>query len=458
MADLHTAESLAAADGLAFVRGESHIYVCIDLKSFYASVECAERGLDPFTANLAVADPTRSETTICLAISPALKALGVPNRSRLFEIPPGIDVVIAPPRMKLYMQKSAEIYATYRSFVSEEDIYPYSIDECFVDATPYLKLYKCGPRAFATMLRDAVFERTGISATAGIGTNMFLAKVALDVTAKHAPDMIGVLDQRSFRQQVWFHRPITDIWQVGPGIARRLAKYGIHDLHGICEIDPETMYREFGKQAEYLIDHAWGVEPCTIAQVKAYTPSATSMTNGQVLPGPYSFDEARVVLREMVEGSSLEMVEKGLVAGGVSVFCGYERDRSVPAAPVLFEGGHGKIRERGAHTGGSSKLLQPTNAFHALWKAVSALYDVTADRETPLRRLNVSFFDLTPESGVQASLFYDDASDAKDSAIQHAMVDVKARFGKNALLHASSLTEKATARERNNQVGGHRAE
>lgn len=433
------------------------MYICIDLKSFYASVECAERGLDPFTTNLAVADPSRSQTTICLAISPALKALGVPNRCRLFEIPEGFDVVIAPPRMRLYMRRSSEIYATYREFVAEDDIYPYSIDECFIYATPYLKLYGIDARTFAQRLMGVVMDKFHIAATAGIGTNMFLAKVALDVTAKHSPDMIGFLDEQAFRREVWHHRPLTDIWQIGHGIARRLERYGVYDLHGICEMDPETLYREFGRNAQYLIDHAWGAEPCTIADVKAYKPEASSMTNGQVLPSAYSFDEARMVLREMVEASALEMEQKGLVAGGIMLYCGYERPAGQPASKVIFEGGHGKIRERGMHSGGSHRLPAPTRLFSELWSAVSALYDQTTDRSTELRRLNVSFYDLAPGDAVQESLFEPEGSNAKEAAIQQAMAGVKARFGKNAVLHASSLNEKATMRDRNNQVGGHRA-
>lgn len=433
------------------------MYICIDLKSFYASVECAERGLDPFTTNLAVADESRSRTTICLAISPALKALGVRNRCRLFEIPEGIDVVVAPPRMRLYMRRSSEIYQTYRQFVAEEDIYAYSIDECFIYATPYLKLYQCDARTFAKRLMNAVMEKFHISATAGMGTNMFLAKVALDVTAKHSPDMIGFLDERAFREKIWHHRPLTDIWQVGPGIARRLERYSVYDLHGICEMDPETLYREFGRNAQYLIDHAWGVEPCTIAEVKQYKPQASSMANGQVLPCAYTFEEARLVLREMVESSALEMEQKGLVAGGVAVMCSHERPKDGPAAKVLFEGGHGKIRERGAYSGSSHKLAAPTRLFSELWQAVSALYDETTDRSAMLRKLSINFFDLHEGDSVQESLFAPEQSARKEAAMQHALADVQAKFGKNAVLHASSLTEKATMRERNNQVGGHRA-
>ena len=258
-------------------------YVCIDLKSFYASVECVDRGLDPFTENLVVADPTRGPGTICLAITPAMKALGVKNRCRIFQIPNGIEYTMATPRMARYMEVSAQINALYLRYVSTEDIHVYSIDECFIDATPYLKLYRMGAKAFAEMLRNKVAEETGITATAGVGPNLFLAKVALDIEAKKAADGIGILDEESYKREIWFHRPITDIWQVGPGIAHRLAKHGIHDMAGVCAANPAWLKKEFGKNGEYLLDHAWGQEPCTIKQIKEYRPTAHSISNGQVL-------------------------------------------------------------------------------------------------------------------------------------------------------------------------------
>ena len=288
-------------------------YVCIDLKSFYASVECVARGLDPMVARLVVADPDRTVTTICLAVSPALKALGVRNRCRLFEVPETIDFIVAKPRMRAYMQASADIYGVYLRYVSPDDIHPYSIDECFIDATAYLGLYDMTAREFASALRDAVRAETGIPATVGIGPNLFLAKVALDISAKHADDGIGELDERRFREQIWPHRPITDIWNIGPGIARRLASYRVYDLGGITEMSPAVLYREFGVNAEYLIDHAWGLEPCTIAEIKAYKPSSTSLMNGQVLPCGYSFDDGLMVLREMCDDTVLDLVEKHLV-------------------------------------------------------------------------------------------------------------------------------------------------
>ena len=256
--------------------GEDKTYLCIDLKTFYASVECIDRGLDPFLTKLVVADPTRGDTTICLAISPAMKALGVRNRCRIFEIPRGIEYIKAMPRMRRYMEVSARIYGIYLRYVSPDDIHPYSIDECFIDATPYLKLYDIDARSFAEKLMSEVRRDTGVCATAGIGPNLFLAKVALDITAKHVADNIGVLDEESFRAQIWPHRPITDIWGIGPGIAARLAKYHVYDLMGVAALDEQILYREFGVNAEYLIDHAFGREPTTIAEIQAYRPAASS--------------------------------------------------------------------------------------------------------------------------------------------------------------------------------------
>ena len=468
-------------------------YVCIDLKSFYASVECAERGLDPFRDNLVVADPDRTEKTICLAITPAMKALGVRNRCRVFEIPPGIDYVMAKPRMRLYMQKSAEIYAIYLRFVSAEDVHVYSIDECFIDATPYLSLYGVDARTFARMLMDAVFDETRICATAGVGTNLFLAKVALDITAKHAPDNIGFLDEESFKREVWFHEPITDIWQIGPGIARRLAKYGVRNLAGVAAMDSATLYREFGKNAEYLIDHAWGQEPCTIAEIQAYEPEAHSLVNGQVLSCDYTFDEARTVMREMAEASILELVEKGLVAEGISLMVGYSRTAGpdgvqvrasasepelpakaakaapsalpeLPASPAkaeFFDDGHGKRPVQGGrygqHTGGSRKLGRRTNSRRFLIERLEELFDETTLRDVPIRRVNIGFSGLLPEEHSTRTLFDDVRADERERSLQEALVAVRGKFGGNAMLRLSSLQEKATARERNEQVGGHHA-
>lgn len=436
-------------------------YLCIDLKSFYASVECADRGLDPFVDNLVVADPERSRTTICLAITPAMKALGVKNRCRVFEIPDGIDYTMARPRMRRYMEVSAGIYAIYLRFVSPEDVHVYSIDECFIDATPYLPLYGMDARAFARTLMTAVFQETGICATAGVGTNLFLAKVALDITAKHAPDNIGFLDESTFKQQIWFHRPITDIWGIGPGIARRLARHGAQDLASVAALNPEVLYREFGVNAEYLIDHAWGQEPCTIAEIQTYEPEGRSLVNGQVLPSDYTFEEARMVLREMVDASVLELVEHGLVTERISLSVGYAREKGSWNAAETFEGGHG-ARLLGAHaagdrTGGSRKLERRTNSAFFLIERFESLFDETAHRDVPIRRINVGFSDLLAEQFATATLFDNAQAEAKERQLQDALIAVRGKFGKNAMLKGTSLQKKATARERNEQVGGHHA-
>ena len=433
----------------------------VDFNNFYASVECADRGLDPFVDNLVVADPERSRTTICLAITPAMKALGVKNRCRVFEIPDGIDYTMARPRMRRYMEVSAGIYAIYLRFVSPEDVHVYSIDECFIDATPYLPLYGMDARAFARTLMTAVFQETGICATAGVGTNLFLAKVALDITAKHAPDNIGFLDEGTFKQQIWFHRPITDIWGIGPGIARRLARHGAQDLASVAALNPEVLYREFGVNAEYLIDHAWGQEPCTIAEIQAYEPESRSLVNGQVLPSDYTFEEARMVLREMVDASVLELVEHGLVTERISLSVGYAREKGSWNTAETFEGGHG-IRLLGAQaagerTGGSRKLERRTNSACFLIERFESLFDETAHRDVPIRRINVGFSDLLAERFATSTLFDNAQAEAKERQLQDALIAVRGKFGKNAMLKGTSLQKKATARERNEQVGGHHA-
>ena len=302
------------------------------------------------TTRLVVADPTRSEMTICLAVSPAMKAAGVRNRCRLYEIPEGIDYITAQPRMTSYMEVSAEIYGTYLRYVSQEDIHPYSIDECFIDATPYLELYDLTAREFADTLRSAVRAETGIPATVGIGPNLFLAKVALDISAKHAPDGVGELDARSFRESIWRHRPITDIWNIGPGIARRLAKYRVFDLKGVAEMDPDVLYGEFGVNAEYLIDHAWGVEPCTIAEIKAYEPESSSTMNGQILPCGYNFDDTLMVLREMVDDSVLDLVEKHLVTDHISLHVSYGKSEGEMAEDAGGDASEGPRRPGSSST------------------------------------------------------------------------------------------------------------
>lgn len=416
-------------------------YLCIDLKSFYASVECADRGLDPFTTNLVVADPSRGDGTICLAASPAIKALGVSSRARVFEIPKDIEYIKAPPRMKRYMEVSAQIYGIYLQRISAQDIHVYSIDECFIDATPYLKLYGTDARSLAKLLMKDVRDQTHICATAGIGTNLFLAKVALDVTAKHVDDHIGFLDEREFRRKIWHHRPITDIWGIGPGIARRLLQYNVRDLAGITQIDERFLHKEFGVNAEYLIDHAWGYEPCTMADIHAYRPHGHSTSNGQVLMRDYSAAEARTVLREMATASALDLVEKHLVCDSVALYVGYSwDDLGAPSA------------------GAARKLGKLTNSRTELLARVLEIYDEIVDADRSVRRLSVSLGGLADEKRATHTLFDDVAAQEEEHSLSAATLAVQKKFGKNALIRGVSLREEATQRERNNQVGGHRAE
>lgn len=415
-------------------------YCCIDLKSFYASVECAERGLDPLKARLVVADPDRGEKTICLAVSPALKALGVPGRCRVFQIPQGISYIKARPRMKLYMQTSARIVGIYLRHISAQDLHVYSIDECFMDLTPYLALYGMTAKELVGMLRHEVLCETGITATAGIGPNLFLAKVALDVTAKHTQDGIGVLDARSFRERIWPHRPITDIWQIGSHIAERLRKHGIEDLFGLAHANVDMLYREFGANAEYLIDHAWGVEPCTIAEIHAYEPQATSVGSGQVLPCDYTFDEARMILREMVDDTVLDLVEKQVVAGHASLHVGYGKEEDGPN-----------------HANASRMLAGHTNSFDKLMAFMDELFCEIVDRQRPVRRMNLAFGHLLPEACATLDLFADVEAEQDERVRQEALLAIKRKFGKDAVMRGTSLKEKARGRERAHQVGGHHA-
>lgn len=413
----------------------SSCYVCIDLKSFFASVECVDRGLDPFKANLVVADEARGRGAICLAVSPAMKALGVPNRCRLFEIPNGLDYIIALPHMRRYMEVSAGIVALYQQYVSPDDIHVYSIDECFIDAAPYLRLYRQTPREFAQMLMDAVFRETGICASAGIGTNLFLCKLALDITAKHADDHIGILDEESFRQTLWRHRPITDVWGIGRGTARRLALLGVYDLHGVTELPEPVLYKAFGVNAQVLIDHAHGRESGTIAQIHAYQPKSHSLSNSQILFSDYTRKDAYVVLREMVDAMVLKLVEQELLAGAVALSVGYSGDR-LPAA------------------GGSHRLEQATDSFRVIMAAFDDIYARTV-QDLPIRRIAIALQELSSGANLQLTLFDHLAAQQREHDLQSARILIKNKFGKNALLKGLSYTDAGTARTRNKLIGGH---
>lgn len=416
-----------------------HTYLCIDLKSFYASVECVARGLDPFQVNLVVADPTRGRGALCLAVSPALKALGVRNRCRLFEIPPGIPYLTAMPRMKKYLEVSASIYALYLQYFAKEDLYPYSIDECFLDLTPYRELYGKSGEEIAHSLMQAVYEKTGICATAGVGPNLFLAKIAMDILAKHRDSHIGVLDDESFRRLMWHHRPITDIWQIGPGIARRLSRYGISDLYGITRVSPRLLYREFGKNAESLIQHAHGCDPCTMADIHSYHPREQSLSSGQVLFHDADYDEALLLVEEMAEILIQDLAVKELAVHGVSLCVGYSGNSHRAAQ--------------------GSRSFPYTDSPRDIHQAFAALYRAKVQPGLPIRTLNLSVNGLRPSHDVifQENLFGNPEKDWRDRRIEKTLGLVQHRFGRNALLKGIDYMPGANRRMRNALIGGHRA-
>ena len=411
-------------------------YLCIDLKTFYASVECVERGLDPFNTNLVVADPTRGKGTICLAISPKMKMLGVKNRCRIFEIPPTIKYIIATPRMKKYIEYSANIYAIYLKYFAKEDIHVYSMDEAFMDVTKYLKLYKLNPIELAKKIIKDIFKTYGITATAGIGTNMYLAKIELDITAKHNPNNIGYLDEEKYKKELWYHKPLSDFWQIGKGIERRLNKMRIFNMYDIAHTEQKRLYKEFGVNAEYLIDHSWGKESCTIADIKAYKPKTNSITNSQILFEDYSFVKARLVLKEMVELGSLRLIESNLVTGTISLYIGYSKN--------IIKA-----------TGGTRKLSNYTNTYSELLKAFLEIYDKTTDKSVAIRRIGVNFANVIETENVQLSLFKDQEKIDEERKLELAMCSIKNKMGKNAIIRGMDLEEGATTMMRNKLIGGH---
>lgn len=477
---------------------ENHIYIAIDLKSFYASVECIERELDPLTTKLVVADPSRTEKTICLAVSPALKAYGIPGRPRLFEVvqkakEKGISYITAPPRMALYMDYSTRIYNIYLKYVAPEDIHVYSIDEVFMDVTHYLKASHLSPRGFAMKMIQEVLHTTGITATAGIGTNLYLCKIAMDIVAKHVPaDQDGVriaeLDEMTYRRLLWAHRPLTDFWRVGRGYAKKLAEHELYTMGDIarCSIgkandyyNEDLLYKLFGINAELLIDHAWGYEPCTIADVKAYKPSVNSIGSGQVLQCPYSFEKARLITWEMTDLLVLDLVDKGLVTDQMVLTVGYDIENlSDPAIRREYKGPvttdhYGRKVPKHAH--GTVNLKNPTSSTKQIIDAVMELYQQIVDNKLLVRRVNITANHVveegrqnTAEEFEQLSLFtdYDEkqreqqeeqAALERERKMQQAMLDIKKKYGKNAILRGKNLEEGAMTIERNRQIGGHKA-
>lgn len=417
----------------------SYTYICIDLKSFYASVECRERGLDPMTTNLVVADPERTEKTICLAVSPAMKALGIPGRCRVFEIPKHIEYIMATPRMQLYIDYSAEIYAIYLKYIDKADIHVYSIDEVFLDVTDYLAMYGMTPRELGITIMQDILEHTGIPASCGIGTNLYLAKVALDITAKHAADHIGELDEASYCATLWKHKPLTDFWRVGSGIAKRLQTVGIFTMEGIAKADEDMLYHLFGVDAELLIDHAWGRETTLMSDIKSYRSKANSISSGQVLGCDCDFEGGRLILKEMIDLLCLELVDKGLVTDSVTVHVGYNN----------------RFNQKSAH--GTASMTCTTSSTRRISAYALELYERIVDRHTPIHRFNISFNNVVDEAYRQYDLFTDPVEAEKEHRLQKAMLDIKDKYGKNAILKGMNLQEGARTIERNRQIGGHRS-
>lgn len=413
-------------------------YLCIDLKSFFASVECVERNLDPMTTRLVVADPERSEKTICLAITPALKDLGIKNRCRIFEIPETIDYIVAPPRMQKYIDYSTEIYGIYLKYVSSEDIYPYSIDECFLDVTNYLELYHMTAPELGKTIMEDIHKTLGLRATCGVGTNLYLTKIALDITAKHSPDFIGILDEDSYKEILWDYKPLTDFWRIGPGTAKRLARLGIFTQRQIAMASEELIYNNFGIEGELLIDHAWGKEPCTIKDIKQSKSKTHSISRGQVLPRDYTFRETKLIIKEMMDLLCLDLVKEDVVCESVTIWVGY--------ASQTGEGGdHGTVR-----------LDSPTSASTLWLPAAEKLFEEIADIHLPIRKLNISCNNVRKEEFKQLNFFLDDDAMEREHKVQKAMVSVQERFGKNAVLKGMNMLPNATTKERNEQIGGHR--
>ena len=414
------------------------IYLCIDLKSFYASVECAERGIDPFEINLVVADPSRGGGAITLAATPAIKKLGVPSRGRIYEIPKDIEYIIAPPRMSLYMEYSAKIYGIMLKYISADDIHVYSCDEAFLDVTTYISLYKKTAKQIAQMILDDILKETNITATVGIGSNLYLAKVALDITAKHSPDNMGFLDEGLYRQLLWHHKPLTDFWQIGPGTAIRLSMLGITDMYGVAHCNKDVLYKIFGVNAEYLIDHSWGREPCTIADIKAYKPKSNSISNSQILFEDYKTNDAFLVMKEMVDVNVLHLTENHLVTNHISLFIGYSKNVIKPSR-------------------GSRKIGVTTNSCKLLMEEFILLFKKIIVKDYPIRQIAISFGNLKDEYFEQYNLFTDMEDIDKERRLQQTLVFIQNKYGKNAVLKGMNLYEKATQRKRNTLIGGHNA-
>lgn len=413
-------------------------YFCIDMKTFFASVECAERGLDPFETNLVVADVTRGKNALCLAVTPKMKVQGVWNRCRLSDIPSSIKYEIAPPRMAVYIKYAADIYSIYLDYIDAQDIHVYSIDEAFIDATEYLISYKKDKFDFAKFLMTEIARRTHIPSTAGIGTNLYLAKIALDIVAKHTRDRIGFLNEEIYKKTLWHHRPITDFWMVASGTAKRLERYGIFDMYGITVMPAGFMYKLFGRDAELLIDHAWGRETCLLSDIKSYRSKSHSVSFSQILPRDYTYKEARTVMQEMVLNGAAELMKRRVVTNSVAVFIGYSRDVTAP----------GK---------GMKRLDVTTNLPSFLVRVALGIYDAAVNPFFKVRRLAVSFDDVLDEGCEGYNFFVDPDAVERERSLCRAVLGINQRYGKNAVLSGINYTKEGTQRERNGFIGGHRA-
>lgn len=417
---------------------KQRVYFVIDMKSFFASVECAERGLDAMTTKLVVADETRTEKTICLAVSPALKALGIRNRCRLFEIPKDIKYIIASPRMKKYIEYASEIYAIYLKYIDKSDIHVYSIDECFIDATDYLKLYKMKAKQFAQKLMSEIQDKLHVPSSAGIGTNLYLAKIALDITAKHSKDRIGWLTEEKFRKTLWNHQPLSDFWGISTGTIKRLAKYAIYDMKGIALADEDLLYNEFGVNAELLIDHAWGRETCLMKDIKTYKSKAKSISSSQILPCNYNFKDAKLVMQEMIQNGCYELYKQGYVTDLIYLFVGY-----------------GDEKNSGAK--GHARLNVTTNLYSFIGKATDDIFEKFVDKSRPIRRIGYDFASVYPKSYEKYDLFTDLEQIEKEKKLVESIVSLQNKFGKNTVLKAADYQKNATIRDRNKQIGGHKS-
>ncbi len=414
-------------------------YLCIDLKSFYASIECVERGLNPMTTNLVVADMERTDKTICLAITPAMKQLGISNRCRVFEIPSNVPYIVAPPRMKRYIEYAAEIYAIYLQYISKDDIHVYSIDEAFLDVTDYLSLYHTDALSLGRRIMNNIYQSLGIPASCGAGTNLYLTKIALDITAKHSPDFTGFLDEHTYRSSLWTHTPLTDFWRIGNGIAKKLHSLGIYTMKDIAHADENLLYSAFGIDAELLIDHAWGIEPTTIKDIKCYKPQNHSITSGQVLMHDYNFEDGKLIIKEMADLICLELLSQDLITGSITLHVGYSNRFN--AAP--------------AH--GTTTLDMETNSDFIIIPALSGLYEDIVNPNLSIRKINITCNNVKPEEYLQYPFFVDIEKLEKNRQLQKAVLEIKNKYGKNAVLKGMNLQENAMTIERNKQIGGHKS-